>query len=388
MAGDIQNIKSFYKGQNIFQEGQKGTTAFMIKKGSVNIYRLRNNKRILLDRLGQGEIFGELGALAGADRTTSAEAAEFCELMVLTKTFVGNLLKESPKTIRHLTKLLTRRLEKAESRSGSMNHKNSFLSICKILELAYKAHTALSGAAAKKNPNHSLGLNVLDLSRDIKDIIVVSQQEVEGVIKQLASLKIVEISIRKAGKAFEEKYIKLSSPGTFYKVALNLYRELKKSERNGPELEHIDIYDLAQEVESTPEIIYGKMAQQEIPETLFTFSRKNTLNWAKEQGPDFFKSVKRKKKKIQDLEDVNDIVYVDNATLKDTFATMGYYKIGVLLAVAHEDARKKILGNLAKKIATIVKDEADRREVVDESEALDVQDELIGLIKTAKGVSI
>lgn len=388
MAKDIPNIKSFYKGQNIYQEGQKGTTAFMVKKGSVNIYRLQNNKRVLLDRIGKGEIFGEMSALTSAVRATSAEAAEFCELMVLTKTFVGNLLKESPKTIRHMTKLLTRRLQKAESRSGSLNHKNSFLSICKIIELAYKAHTALSGAKAKKIPNHALGLNVLDLCKDIKDIIVVSQQEVEGVIKQLSALKIVELNIRKAGKAFEEKYIKITDPGSFYKVAHNLYRELKKSERNGPELEHIDIYDLAQEVKSTPEIIYGKLAQKEIPETLFTFSRKHTLNWAKEQNPDFFKSVKRKKKKIQDLEDVNDIVYVDNATLKDTFATMGYYKIGVLLAVAHEDAKKKILGNLAKKIATIVKDEADRREVVDEAEALDVQDELIGLIKTSKGVSV
>ena len=85
------------------------------------------------------------------------------------------------------------------------------------------------------------------------------------------------------------------------------------------------------------------------------------------------------------ITDVNDIVHVDNSTLKEVFAKLGYYKLGVLLSVAEEEARQKILGNLAKKIATIVQDEAQQRGPADPAEAEDVSDELIEMIKATKG---
>ena len=130
------------------------------------------------------------------------------------------------------------------------------------------------------------------------------------------------------------------------------------------------------------------MANMEIPETLFFFHKNSALAWAGDQEEDFFKRVKRKKKNIQDLEDINDIVFVDNSTCKEVFAKLGYYKLGVLLSVAEEEARQKILGNLAKKIAKIVQDEAEERGPADPAEAEDVSDELIEMVKAAKGVTV
>ena len=77
MTSDISNVKSFNKGQAIYREGQPASTAYLIKKGSVNIFKTQNNKKRVLKRLKAGEIFGEMGALAGAPRTTGAEAAEY-----------------------------------------------------------------------------------------------------------------------------------------------------------------------------------------------------------------------------------------------------------------------------------------------------------------------
>ena len=93
-----QNVKSFYKGQAIYKEGQKGTVAYMIQKGSVNIYRTVNGRKTIVDRLGKGEIFGEMGALSGQPRANSAEAAEYCDLMVLTEQIIQTLLARCPKT--------------------------------------------------------------------------------------------------------------------------------------------------------------------------------------------------------------------------------------------------------------------------------------------------
>ena len=45
-------------------------------------------------------------------------------------------------------------------------------------------------------------------------------------------------------------------------------------------------------------------------------------------------------------------------------------------------------GNLAKRIAKIVQDEAEARGPADPAEAEDVSDELIEMVKAAKGVSV
>lgn len=382
-----QNVKSFYKGQIVFKEGQQGTVAYMIKKGSVNLFRTVNGKKIVAERLGKGEIFGEMAALSGEPRTHSVEAAEFCEFMVLTEQTIQTLLTRCPKTIQHLTRLLIRRLRKAGASTPQKTHKSSFISICRVLEMAYKCHSSMKPAEAKKVPGYNQGIAITAFSKQVKDILLVSQLEIDNTIDQLAALKIVTISKPSATKAFAERFIAVNDMETFFKVASNLHKELAKTGMLEPELEYIDIHDFADEVEAKPEVLYKKIANLEVPETLFFFNKSSALAWAGDQDEEFFKRVKRKKKKIKDLEDVNDIIFVDNATCKEVFAKLGYYKLGVLLSVAEEDAKKKIIGNLAKKIAKIVQDEADERGPADPAEAEDVSDELIEMVKAAKGVT-
>ncbi|MEF2230056.1 MAG: cyclic nucleotide-binding domain-containing protein [Pseudodesulfovibrio sp.] len=386
MADSTQNVKTFYKGQIIYKEGQSGTVAYMVKKGSVNIFRTAGGRKTVLDRLGKGEIFGEMGALSGRPRANSAEAAEFCEVMVLTEQIIQTLLSRCPKTIQHLTRILIKRLRKAADTTQPKTHRSSFLSICRIMEMAYRCHTSLSPAEAKKVPGHRQGMAASELAKQIKNILLVSQLEIDNTIDQLAKLKIIAITKHGSGTAFAERYIAVSDMETFFQVASNLYKELSKSAALEPELEYVDIHDFAAEIEADTEVLYRKMANLEIPETLFFFHRDAAMAWADDQEEDFFKRVKRRKKKIAELEDVNDIVHVDSSTLKEVFARLGYYKLGVLLASAREEAKQKILANLAKKIAKIVQDEADARGPADPAEAEDVSDELIELIKSAKGV--
>ncbi|MBC17752.1 MAG: Crp/Fnr family transcriptional regulator [Desulfovibrio sp.] len=381
-----QNIKSYFKGQTIYKEGQKGTVAYMIKKGTVNIYRTVDGRKTVIDRLGKGEIFGEMGPLSGQERSSSAEAAEYCDLLLLTEHVIQTMLGRCPKTIQHITQILIKRIRKSANATLKA-HKNSFLSICRILEMAYKCHTSMRPAEAKKIPGHNHGLAASEFSKQVKNILLVSQLEIDNALDQLAALKIIEITKHGSGKAFSERYIAIKDMDSFFQVAVNLHKELSKTSALEPELEYIDIHALAEEVEADPTILYKKIGNMEIPETLFFFHRNSVLNWAQGQEENFFKRVKRKKKAIKDLEDVNDIVFVDNGTCKEVFAKLGYYKLGVLLSMADDDARQKILGNLAKKIASIVEGEAEARGPVDLVEAEDVSDELIEMIKAAKGVN-
>lgn len=381
----VTNVKSFYKGQVIFKEGQKGSTAFMIQKGSVNIFRVVDNRKIITDRLGEGEIFGEMGALAGTARTHSAEAAEYTDLMVLTDQLVHNLLAKCPKTIQLMMRLLIKRLRKANDAQTETTHGSTFLSVCQLLEMAMKNHNAMPPAEARKIPNHQKGLGLCAFTRVAKGVLLVSQAEVEGIMSKLASLNAIELTSGKAGKAFTDSYIRLVEPDKFMQVASNIHKELGNDAISG-DLEFVDIYDFSGAIEANPEILYRKMANMEIPESLFFFHRDRATSWAGEQDEGFFAKVKKKRKKIEECEDIDDLVFVDNATLKKVFARLGYYKLGILLTIAPEEAKKKITGNLAKKIATIVQQEAEGREFVDESEAEDIVVELFQLAREEKGV--
>lgn len=385
MTTVIPNVKTFYKGQTIYKEGQPGSVAFMIRKGAVVCYRTEGNRKIPITRHKQGQIFGEMALLAEARHSHSAEAMEYTEVMVLTEQFLQNLLEQCPKTIQYLTRLLIKRLQSSEQSIRPDQHQ-TFLSVCRIMEMAYESHLAM-GTDARKDPNYKHGVNVNDLSRRIKDILLISQAEIDRILEQLNNLKIIEVSGIKGKKAFTERYMKITNPETFYQVASNLHRELKSSdESTGPDMEYVDIYDFCEAIDAKPEILYKKMANSEVPETLFFFHKRYAVAWAEKQDKGFFSKVKRRKKKIQDLEDVNDIIFVDNATLKKVFSKLGYYKLGVLMTVAEEEARRRIQGNLAKKIAAVVQEEAAQREHVDEAECEDIQDELIALIKDMKGV--
>ncbi|WP_147819882.1 Crp/Fnr family transcriptional regulator [Salidesulfovibrio onnuriiensis] len=383
---NVQNVKTFFKDQVIFKEGQQAGYAYMVKKGTVTLYRTVDNRKIVLDQVGKGEIFGEMGALTGLPRSTSAEASEFCELMVLTENIIQSLLEKCPKTIQHLTRLLIEKLRKKTRLDASRAGENTFLSICRIMEMAWRVHAHLPPIEQKKHPNYKAGMSLTELSRQIKDILLTPQSEIRSTVDQLQRLKIIEVTKGKGAKAFDDLFIRIKDAENFFQVASNLYKELNKSGALNLELELIDIFDLAEELGADPQILYKKMANSEVPESLFLFHKKNALAWAAEQPADFFKKVQRKKKKVEDLEDVNDIIFVDNATLKQVFADLGYYKLGVLMSLADGDANRKIQANLAKKIAQVVMEEAENRGPVDDMEADDIQEELIELIKAAKGV--
>lgn len=384
------NIKTFYQGQVIFREEQESNVAYMIRKGSVNIYKVMHNKKVILDHLGEGEIFGEMGVINPGRRTANAEAAEFCELLVLTNQVLYGLLKQCPKTVQFLTKALIRRLKRTTAMIPEGTHQSTFLSVCRLLEMAWSVHSLQPHEERKKDPNFELGLNYFQFVRKVKSIILVSEMEIDSVLERLAKIKVIEITSLKSAKVtFPERFIRIADPGTFGEVSANLYKELQNSDFSlRVEMEYVDLFDFAEAVAAKPDVLYQKMAAGEIPEGLFFFHRARSLEWAGKQEKDFFQGITRKRKKPEELRVISDLLFVDNATLKAAFDKLGYYKLGVLTALAPGDeVKNRILGNLAKKIAQIVEAEARGKESVDPAEAEDVVEELFETVRELKGAN-
>ncbi|MCK5688341.1 cyclic nucleotide-binding domain-containing protein, partial [Myxococcota bacterium] len=96
-------------GVMLFEEGDPGSRMYVIRKGSVRIFRKGNDSELLLAILETGEFFGEMALLENLPRSACAETVEECELIeVDSQTFENMIRNNSEITLRIMQRLAGR----------------------------------------------------------------------------------------------------------------------------------------------------------------------------------------------------------------------------------------------------------------------------------------
>lgn len=386
------NIQEFNKGQIIFKDGEMANCIYKIKSGSVIIYRVIKSKNVVLDKLDEGQIFGHMSVIPGERRSANAMAAEPSEFITFDQSTLSNFLSNSPVIIQDLTKTLAKRLKKTTKRVVEQQPSNIFKRICLVLDLMYYLHLNMPSAEARKIHDYGLGINYKELSLKVKDILQLSQFEIDQTLKRLHSINLIELTDKrhtdKKGKSKTlQRFVKILDQNKFLAIANRFYKEFEEDVnsiiRNQ---EFFDIHDFSRSVGSTPDIIYKKIAAGEIPENIFYIHMTAASEWVKEVGKEFFKKAKRRAIKIEDLEGIDDIIHVDNNTIQEALSKIGFYKTGVLATIAGNEARDKIFNNLSSNVVNIIKEEMSSEEAIDEIEAADTEGEFIETIKEMKKI--
>ena len=103
--------KEYRKGKRIVRQGTHGTSAFLIKKGKVEIYieDAEGNKKVLA-QLKENDLFGEMALISACERTATVIAIEDCEIAVLTREKFLTLPDNSPTVVR-LKSIMKQRLK-------------------------------------------------------------------------------------------------------------------------------------------------------------------------------------------------------------------------------------------------------------------------------------
>ncbi len=391
--------KVFHKGHVIYREGQSSNEAYIIKQGSVSLYRVAANKRINLGTLRHSQIFGEMGVITEEKRSATAEALEYTEVIVLDQNLLHTLLLKSPRPVQIITSYLVERVRMLNSRVGERPTSNTFASVCNILLLCHKATPAKPRQAGAKAAQ--VMLSSVEVSKTIKDILLISQLEIDDILEKLSRLHVIECSdvkgsfyrkdpllgtMKKTTDFVKERLLTIPDTDRFAQVTKNLAKEPAQQDPMGSDLEFFDLNDFAQAVDAPSDIILKKIAYGEIPPTIFFFHKSSSLAFANAKGQDFFQRAKRPRLRLEDIQTVDDIVGLDNPTIEEALSRLGFYKVAVLTALAGEEARNKMFKNLSKKIAAVVKEEAERLEGLDPDEASDVEDEFLALVKSMKGL--
>ncbi|WP_319781102.1 cyclic nucleotide-binding domain-containing protein [Maridesulfovibrio sp.] len=366
--------KTFLKGEVIFREGEQGNVAYMIQSGSINIVKNIKGKRQVLATLGPGEIFGEMAIISRSVRVAGAEAASESILLVLTARLILMLLKKSHPTVFHLTRVLASRLARADRAISENRSDNLWLTFCRLLHMKHRIFQT-----APRGEDAPIGITFDELSKEFSEITNAHQHEIDRLLKSAIGFNMISVN-----KIASHTYLTINNPDDFLVIAENLSDNINKFSGKVFMSDYVDIYDFSDMVDSNPEMIYKKIGVGDFPEDICMLHKDATSKWVEKKGEQFFREVKRKRKSIEELEGVEDIVFVDLGTLKLVFRQLGYYKLGILLAIAGEDAKKRILAAISTKIAAAISRDSRSSDAIDQSEADDVEEELVDLIREVK----
>jgi CRP/FNR family transcriptional regulator, cyclic AMP receptor protein len=124
---DIQHVAAMsamttcHRGRIFFTPNETGEVLFILKAGSVVLYRITDDgRRIVIGTVGAHSIFGEM-ALLGQDMSdTYAEALEDCTLCVMSRADVIRLIERYPSIAIRLLDRMAQRLREAEDRMADV----------------------------------------------------------------------------------------------------------------------------------------------------------------------------------------------------------------------------------------------------------------------------
>ena len=113
-------VQTFERGETIFEEGALGAEMYAVLEGSVAITRRSQEvPETVLQVLGRGEVFGEMGLVENAPRSASARADEGgARVMVIDQAKFVYLVSQQPVFALDIMQVLCQRIRTLEGRDA------------------------------------------------------------------------------------------------------------------------------------------------------------------------------------------------------------------------------------------------------------------------------
>jgi CRP-like cAMP-binding protein len=92
-------MKFFKKGDLIIEDGSAEENAYLIQKGSVEVFKIEKGRRIVLAKLGVGNVIGEMCLLTGEAHAASVVAMEDTGVNTISREDFELMLNTNPRSI-------------------------------------------------------------------------------------------------------------------------------------------------------------------------------------------------------------------------------------------------------------------------------------------------
>ncbi len=104
------------KGEFFFKQDEPSQELFIIKKGTVRVFKTEGNVDIDLDIIGQGGVFGEIAAIDRGKRSASVMATEDAEAYVIPAEEFQKISRKIPDWFQKIATILVHRLREVDGK--------------------------------------------------------------------------------------------------------------------------------------------------------------------------------------------------------------------------------------------------------------------------------
>jgi CRP/FNR family cyclic AMP-dependent transcriptional regulator len=168
------------KDQILYAPGDRADTFFLLKSGSVRLYRLTpSGKRLDLAVIEPGMFFGEMSLLGESRRDTFAEVAEESLIFVMSNTDMKRLMRERPQVALRMIEALSQRL----AQYGTL-----------LEEIAYRSVPARIAAVLLRLSQGRSGEAMPINHQELGDMIGAYRESVTRALNEFQRAGVVELS--------------------------------------------------------------------------------------------------------------------------------------------------------------------------------------------------
>lgn len=139
--------KDYPRNSIIFLESSPGDQFYIVKSGSVRIYRIADDGReMVLDVITAGDFFGEMALLDGYLRSATAQTREPTEVLAMRGETFCALVREKPAIALTIVATLSHRLRKANAQMEDLAFRSARARIIRtLIRLSLSAGTQCQG---------------------------------------------------------------------------------------------------------------------------------------------------------------------------------------------------------------------------------------------------
>jgi CRP/FNR family transcriptional regulator, cyclic AMP receptor protein len=168
------------KGRIIYSPGETGEVLFLLKKGSVHLYRISSEgRKFLVQTVEPRTFFGEMSLLGQSMADLFAEVAEDCILCVMSRADLERVILEKPQVALRMLEEIGKRLHETQKR---------------LIDSAFKGISARVASLLlnllKEGTEPIIGIR----HQDIADMLGVYRETVTNTLDSFRSEGIIEIS--------------------------------------------------------------------------------------------------------------------------------------------------------------------------------------------------
>ena len=170
-------------GDTVFDEGDLGDHLYVIQSGEIELAREGDEDRRVVARLGPGDFFGELSAVAGQRRSTRAVAVKQTRVLELDRATLEAMCLAQPEIAMRMIRILVSRLVEAENR----------LAMLGVDDLLRPVVRALVRAAEPAGENGGSGFWIFRTLRQLAEQAGLSMLEAHRALHQLFDRKLLHL---------------------------------------------------------------------------------------------------------------------------------------------------------------------------------------------------